>query len=235
MAHDPERNASAYLDGALRSRARARFEEHLMGCESCWLEVDRARMGRGLAEATRELAPQDLRERVRASVAAEAANVFPRRRLATALAVAILVAIASVAGVLIVREEQPAVIAAAVQEFRSESQAPVSTPPSDPAPDLTSAGLTLDAQNAGRLDEMKVDVFHYRDSTGHRLTVYVAESPFPVAAGARRSGEDGPWRASAGGLELLCSQVPHSLLAVSSDALVLEKAAEAMGIGKVPA
>lgn len=78
MSHDPERDAAAYLGGGIRARRRRRFEDHLMECEDCWREVEAGRLGRRLAESTRELAPQALRETVRAAVAAFPA---PRRWL----------------------------------------------------------------------------------------------------------------------------------------------------------
>jgi len=70
MRHDPERMAAAYLAGELRWRQRERFEAHVLACDDCWREVGLGRRGRALAESMRQVAPQRLRERVRATVAA---------------------------------------------------------------------------------------------------------------------------------------------------------------------
>ncbi len=66
--HDPERNAAEYVTGELPRRARRWFEAHLLGCDECWQEVLLGRLGRRLAEETREQAPARLRDRVRAAV-----------------------------------------------------------------------------------------------------------------------------------------------------------------------
>jgi anti-sigma factor RsiW len=68
VTHEPEVAAVVYLAGTLDAAERERFEEHLLACEECWGEVQTAHRGRALAESLREVAPQPLRERVRASV-----------------------------------------------------------------------------------------------------------------------------------------------------------------------
>jgi anti-sigma factor RsiW len=78
MAHDPAGLAAAYLGGELGRRQRERYERHLLECEHCWWEVQTARRGRELAESLRELAPQRLRERIRATVETAPANGRPR-------------------------------------------------------------------------------------------------------------------------------------------------------------
>ena len=80
MTHEPEVAAAVYLAGTLDAAERERFEEHLLGCEECWSEVRTAHRGRALAESLREVAPQPLRERVRASVAAASRSDRRRRR-----------------------------------------------------------------------------------------------------------------------------------------------------------
>ena len=74
MGHDPPRAAAAYLVGELGRRQRERLEAHLLTCEACWQEVQAARRGRALAESAREVAPQHLRDRVRATVEATPAG-----------------------------------------------------------------------------------------------------------------------------------------------------------------
>jgi anti-sigma factor RsiW len=68
MRHDPEARAAAYLGGELRRRQREQFETHLLGCDDCWGQVVLGRRGRAMAESLREVAPQRLRERLRATV-----------------------------------------------------------------------------------------------------------------------------------------------------------------------
>jgi hypothetical protein len=78
-AHDPERNAALYVSGELPSRVKRWFESHLLDCEDCWREVLFGRTGRRLAQDDRVLAPAELMDRVRASVAAVGSDEVRRR------------------------------------------------------------------------------------------------------------------------------------------------------------
>ena len=114
MRHDPERNAAAYLGGLLSTRKRRKFESHIVECEDCWREVDSGRKGRSVAESGRELAPQALRERVRAAV--ESVTPRPKRRWAfgaAALATAVVVGSLYVVSL----PDQPQTIEAVVAAF----------------------------------------------------------------------------------------------------------------------
>jgi hypothetical protein len=87
--------AAAYLE-AMPARERADFDDHLLACEACWREVALARAGRALAESIQHRAPAQLRESIRAGIAAAAAGREPgtgRRHLARALAAAAVVAV----------------------------------------------------------------------------------------------------------------------------------------------
>ena len=113
MRHDPERTAAAYLAGELAPRQRERFEAHVLGCDDCWREVTAGRQGRALAESLREVAPQHLRERIRATIAAAPAPPRRRIRLGTRMpallgVVAALLAAAVAGGLLAARERAPA-------------------------------------------------------------------------------------------------------------------------------
>lgn len=66
--HDPEKNAITYLMGRLGRKARRKLEMHFLDCEDCWRQVLLGREGRRLAESAREVAPSELRERVRAAI-----------------------------------------------------------------------------------------------------------------------------------------------------------------------
>lgn len=71
VTHDSETAAADYLGGGLRPRAVRAFERHLLSCEPCWQEVDAGRVGRRLAESARQVAPPELRERLRAVISSE--------------------------------------------------------------------------------------------------------------------------------------------------------------------
>jgi hypothetical protein len=232
VSHDPEREAAAYLGGVLRARRRRAFEDHLLACDDCWQEVEAGRLGRRLAESTRELAPQTLRETVRAAVAA-----FPsprRARWPLVGAPVVIVLVTTLIGVQLVRDEQPAPIARAVADFK-QARLPTEARAHDPAPDLAAISLSLAGSGSGTLEGLAVDAYSYRAPDGRRLLLYLSETTFPVASGARQSGPEGPWRARVGDLELLCSQEPHALLAISDDPELLGRLAEQLDISAVPA
>jgi hypothetical protein len=69
--HDSETAAARYLGGDLRPRAARVFEQHLLACEPCWQDVEAGRAGRRIAESARQVAPAELRERLRAVVASQ--------------------------------------------------------------------------------------------------------------------------------------------------------------------
>ncbi len=231
MSHDSERDAAAYLGAAMRARRRRGFEAHLMECEDCWREVAAGRTGRRLAESSRELAPQPLRETVRAAVAALPS---PRRRLRLPVAGTVVLLAAAGAFVAVqLRADQPAPIARAVADFR-QGRIPTEAPSAAAAPDLSSLNLILTGAGSGSLDGLHVDAYSYRDASGRRLLLYVSDTPFPTAAGARQTTAHGPWRARVSDLELLCSQLPHALLAVSDDAALLDRLARRLDIAAVP-
>ncbi len=71
MRHDPSLDVAAYLGGAMSDRQSEQFEAHLLACSECWREVTQARAGRATGESLRELAPQSLREDIRAATQVE--------------------------------------------------------------------------------------------------------------------------------------------------------------------
>ena len=235
MRHDPERDAAAYLGGTLTRRRRRRFEDHLLRCQECWREVAEARRGRSVAEAGRELAPQSLRELVRAAVAgAEPPSRRLPRPLLAASAVGLLVLATTTAVILVARSDRPArqplPIARAVEDFRSD-RLPVGRPPSIRPLDLSGLGFELVGAGSGEVGDLAVDAFGYRDASGRRIHVYVSVRPFPVAVGAHRSDRpDGPWMAGGDGVELLCAQRPLPLLAISDDSAALRVLAAHLGV-----
>jgi hypothetical protein len=216
----------------LTRRRRRRFEDHLLECEQCWREVAEARRGRSVAEAARELAPQSLRELVRAAVAGAEPSTrrFPRPGLAAA-AVALLLLAGATAVVLVAWPDRPAPIARAIDDFRSD-RLPAGRPPSLRALDLSGLGFEVVGSGSGEVGDLAVDAFRYRDRSGRRIHLYLSEEPFPVALGAHRSdGPDGPWTAEGDGVELLCAQRPLPLLAISDDSAALRSLAAHLGVG----
>jgi hypothetical protein len=232
MRHDPERAAAAYLAGELSPRQRERLEAHMLGCEDCWREVKAGRDGRALAESLREAAPQHLRERVRATIAAAPA---PRRRWvrmpALLGAVAALVAVGLAGGLLAVRAHapaQPAPIAAAVASYRAglSGWKPTTQPP--PARQL--GGLTWRGASRGALAGLPVVAHAYQDAAGHRVMLLVAGHSFPQAVGARHSSSGATWTARVNGVVLYCADHPAPSLVVGADRAEVLAAAQRLGL-----
>jgi len=246
--HDSEAAAARFLGGALSARAHRTFERHLVGCEACWREVELGRSGRRLVESARELAPPELRERLRAVVASEsaepAAMVDRRGRLSRwlrrgaqahpwVLAGAVALVVAVPFGVWQVGQSpaavgQPVAISQAVSGFR-EHRLPGTRLPQSQAPDLAVLGLTPVGAAAGSVAGTEVTAFSYRDTAGRDVMVYLSAQPFPTAVGAwRLAGDDrpeGPWVATTRGVTVLCGRSPHALLVLSLDRqLVLDTA-----------
>jgi anti-sigma factor RsiW len=222
--HDPERDAAAFLGGALSRRAAERFEAHLVECDACWREVASARGGRALAESLREVAPQSLREDVRASVSAArgARARFGARKVVVALAAAAAVAAASFGGVLLfARDAQPPEIVAALHEFRArvlpEDQS------SARAPDLSALDVTFVGAGSGRFDSMRVDAFAYRDRAGRRIVVYLGARAFRTPRGAWNDG--GAWRARYEDIDMVCD---GTFMVLGDRGAAVEKVAAAL-------
>jgi Putative zinc-finger len=231
VSHEPEVAGAVYLAGSLDAAARERFEEHLLACEECWGEVRTAHRGRALAESLREVAPQPLRERVRASVAAASRSERRRRRrpLAAVVAVAIL---AVVAGVFLARQDgpgQPPVIAAAAASYRSGqldgSAATPAQPPVRQAGDLVWRGA-----RQGRLAGLPVVAHEYRDAAGAKVTLLRADRSFPEAAGAHHPPGTAIWVAEVDGVAVLCADRPSPSLLVAGDRAEALLAAARLGL-----
>jgi Putative zinc-finger len=210
--HDPEAAASAYLGGVMSRRTRRRFEAHLMECPDCWEEVRLSGVGRGFAEAARDLAPQALRDRIRGEVALLPAR--PRFRIRIAVGVLALALGAGGAAFLVLASDQPPAIEALVAEFHGDRRLDGAAPPTLPEHlgDLALIGVA-----AGNVNGLSVVGHRYRDPAGHGVTVYRADRSFPMAEGAR-PGQGRTWRAQLDGVELLCSDRPFPALVVGDDA-----------------
>jgi hypothetical protein len=226
MRHDPERMAAAYLAGELRQRER--FEAHVLACDDCWREVGLGRRGRALAESIREVAPQRLRERVRATVAATPPTRRGRRRGVLAATMAVLVAV--VAGGLLLAQQpaQPPAIAAAVAGYRAggPAWAGAATPP----PARWLGDLTWQASGRGEVAGLPVLAHTYQDAAGHRVVLLRAARLFPEAAGARPMPDGATWIAEVDGVVLFCADRPAPSLVVGQDRAEVLLAAQRLGL-----
>lgn len=227
MRHDPERNAAAYLGGRLPRRKRSAFEAHIVECDDCWREVDLGRRGRAVAETGRQIAPQELRERVRATVEAVPARrrvVLPLTAVAAVAAVAVVAAAVAVLGD---SDRQPEVIAAAVADFRSGTLLTEGIAPSLPG---RLGDLRLVDARRGSAEGRDLAVHVYRDSAGHAVAVYESSRNFPVADGARRARSGGFWMAELGGLVMFCTDEPRPALVIGDDVLEVRLAARELDL-----
>ncbi|MGH2693226.1 MAG: hypothetical protein ACRDJJ_00275 [Actinomycetota bacterium] len=213
MSHDPERSAAEYLGGSMSRRRRRSFEAHILECEDCWSELELGRSGRTVAEAGRELAPQFLRERVRASV--EALESRPHRlrwRMSAGLVVVAAVALSAV--LWIADGGQPPAIDAILADFHG--QAPLSAGAPARLPDRL-GDLRLVEVRAGDAAGLPVVEHTYEDAAGHVVSVYQSEARFPVAQGADHSARAPTWTARPEGTVMFCSDSPIPSLVVGDD------------------
>jgi hypothetical protein len=232
VSHEPEVAAAVYLAGILNVAERERFEEHLLACEECWGEVRTAHRGRVLAESLREVAPQPLRERVRASVAAVSRSERRRRRRPLVAVAVTATALAVVVGGLLANQGgagQPDVITAAVASYRTGqldgSAATPARPPVRQAGDLVWRGA-----RQGRLADLPVVAHDYRDAAGRHLTLLRADRSFPEAVGASHPPGAAMWVAEVDGVAVLCADRPSPSLLVGRDRAEVLKAASQLGL-----
>lgn len=239
MDHDPELRAAQYPEG-MPARERADFEDHLLACEKCWQEVLLARAGRALAESIPDRAPAQLRETIRADIAAAAAGPDPGtggRGLTRALAAAAMVVM--IAGLAVWRPWQhpspaPAApksaVAEAVTRFRQDRM-PDTTVPAQRAPDLSRLGLRLVGAAADTMEGVRVTVFAYRGDTGIRLDVYRSARPIPETGEAHGlGGDEDAWRSDVDGVTVVCGPASHTVLLIGSDPGLVDQAGELLHV-----
>jgi anti-sigma factor RsiW len=234
--HEPDR-AAAYVTGTMTPEERERFEAHLLTCETCWREVRLDRDGRRLAESVREAAPADLRESVRAAVLAAASDRVvslptPTRRRPDRLrglaAVAAVLALV-VAGALARSASSPSTIDAAMTAF-AQSQVEAHHE-SMPAPDLGALGMARTGATDMQLGAIDVEAFAYRTDAGSRMTVFLADAPFPMPPGATPT-LDG-WDMSHDDMHLMTGDGSKPFLAISSDMALLTSLQHGLDLGMV--
>ena len=228
MKHDPEKAAASYLSGVMKHRRRVWFERHIVECEDCWREVQVARAGRSLAESGRELAPQEIREQVRAVIAAAPA---PKRRWAwrwgTTVFAFALIALASIAYVTLQERGQPRVIEAVLTDYGDRSPSGEAIEASLPR---RLGDLAYARSYADTLEGLDVIVHVYRDTAGHRVLVYQADRTFPAANEAEHSSNGRTWTAAADGVVLFCADHPVPSLVVGDDTREVTLAVRELGL-----
>lgn len=224
--HDPERNAALYLGGIMSGRVRRRFEQHIIGCEDCWREVEVARRGRTLAESARELAPQELRELVRSTVAVAS----PKRNSASRTRLGVLasgVALALVIAVLILQPSQPHEIEVLLSDYKGSEQLHEQPPAALPS---VLGDLELVEVRGGRIEALSVVVHEYVDPAGHIVTVYQSDSTFPVARGAEHNASGTTWSATLDDVVLFCADRPAPSVVIGDDAREVRLASIELGL-----
>lgn len=201
----------------------------MLECEDCWREVVEGRKGRAAAEAGRELAPQHLRERVRATVSTLQARVPWWRRRPIFLGVAIacfalLVAVPSFT--FVARSKQPPQIALLVADFAGTQDMGAVSASSLPE---TLGDLELVSAERGQVEGVVIVAHAYRDAAGHKVIVYQSDSEFPIARGARHD-PTGSWTAEIDGTVLYCADDPLPSLVIGDDAAEVALAASELGL-----
>jgi Putative zinc-finger len=220
LKHDPERNAAAYLAGLLSGARRRMFERHIVECEDCWREVDLGREGRSVAESGRELAPQSLRERVRAAVETMAPS--PRRPRWVFGVAAITLVAAAVTAVVLAIPRQPREIEAVLASFERGHRMGSLSEPKLPA---HLANLTLDRAEESELAGLEVVAHHYLDPSGDEVVVYVTDRQWPVALGAEHDNAGEMWTAREDELVMICLNDPVPSLVVGDNIHDVQSAA----------
>lgn len=225
--HDPEREAALYLDGEMSKRQKERFESHIVDCEECWHEADTARQGRSIAESGREIAPYEMRERVRAMIPSLPVPRTPPWKIGL-LAMALLLVVAT-ATVIVMSgsRSQPQAIDIILADFHGDEK--VTAPAPDSLPDRL-GDLTLISARSGEAAGMRLVVFEYADRAGHQVAVYRSDESFPIANGANHDDLTDTWTALADGAVLYCTDKPVPYLVVGDDAREVDLAAEALGL-----
>jgi len=235
--HEPDRDAAAYVTGTMTPDERDRFEAHLLTCETCWREVGLDREGRTLAESAREAAPAELRESVRAAVLAAASDravststpIRRRRDRLRGLAAVAAVFALLIAGIVAHSASAPSTIDAAMTAY-ARSQIEAHHEPM-PAPDLGDLGMARTGATHMQLGAMDVEAFAYRTDAGSRMTLFVADQPFPMPSGATPTL--GGWDMSHDDMHLMTGDGSKSFLAISSDMGLLTSLQHGLDIGMV--
>lgn len=228
MSHEPEKDAASYLGGEMSRRYRRRFEQHILECDDCWREVHVGRRGRIIAESGRELAPQFLRERVRASIESLAPRGSRFGLRVTGIVALVLLLAVSVPLLLPSESEQPVAIDAILSDFSGEQDA---GRVADPALPSHLGDLELRESKTATLGGLDVIVHVYEDAAGHVVSVYQADEAFPIADGAHLYEDAaGTWTANVEDAVLFCTEHPIPSLIVGDDTKEVKMAAQELDL-----
>jgi anti-sigma factor RsiW len=215
--HNPQRDTALYVTGEMRPSERGRFEAHLLRCDDCWREVSLGREGRGMAEASREIATPGLRDEIRAAISLAPVPRRLPRRLALVAVVSSVLAVTIVGAAHVHSVQQPPPIAAALAAARTETLS-ARGPSEQPAPNLSSQGLELVMGERVDLAGLTSDAFMYRNTAGEAVLLFTSATPFPVAHDAtpHAAGVNG-WTAQSDGMTLVCGDRPMNYLVIAHD------------------
>jgi anti-sigma factor RsiW len=227
MAHDLV-EVAAYVAQELPAERRAQFERHLLVCADCAAEVELGDRGRQLAGLGREAAPAGLHYRV-AALANQRRHWYRRPTAMAVAAAAAAVLAGGAVATIAVPDAPPQAIGAAAAEFRAH-QLPSDTALAAPAPNLAELGLSQVAARTGELGGQDVTAYAYRDSDGHRLTVYTSQQPFATPSEAEEYGGNGAWMTRLGAVSVLCGRAPHRTMVVGQDERQVSNAARFLNL-----
>ena len=197
--HDGERLV-AFLAGDLSSVEADAVDAHLLECRSCWLAVYEDTVGRGAAESLRDIAPAEVRDRVRLIVSLARVDRSRRPRWRHATATVALVAMIAAAllswSTLRAPHHQPDALAMIVHDVR------VAT-----AHRAIPTSITIGSRR------LRVEEY---DLTGGRVTVAFTTQPFPMPNDAlATTGQiNAPWSAQVDGSTVLCFNDPRPALLI---------------------
>lgn len=134
-----------------------------------------------------------------------------------------------VAGTLARSASSPSTIDAAMTAYaQSQIEAHHETMP---APDLGPLGMAGTGATHTQLGAMDVEAFSYRTDTGDRMTVFLADRPFPMPPGATPT-LDG-WDMSHDEMHLMTGDGSKPFLAISSDMALLTALQHGLDLGMV--
>jgi Putative zinc-finger len=233
--HD-EATIGAYLAGELPANETEAFEAHLLSCDRCWAEIHAGRRGRAIAQQAREPTPEQLRDRVLATVIAQQRPQGRRRPATRILVTACIVLVAVVATAIVAIRAvgldtgQPVQIAAAVTDYLDQ-RLPGSGIPAQAGPDLSALHMVETGAGTGQLAGQPVTGYVYRDDTGRRLLIYLSDQPFPMPA--QTDPVTDPASATITthrGVAVLCSRAPHTVLILGADQQLVRQAATTLNL-----
>lgn len=217
MNHDDVALA-ALLEGDLSETQAAAWDEHLLGCDTCWTALGEARRGRVLAASLREPAPVALSERVEVAVgvAARSGPRGPRRRVRQVVAVTTVILVLAAGALFAVERRDDGV--------------------QDAEPIAVVLRLAADGDEAAP-PVGKGIVITRLHVNGRDVVLARADRPFPMPEGAIALADDpqSPWLARRGEVSLLCFSHPAPmLLAGRASPDTLTAVAAALGIDPSP-